>query len=69
MSNKRPPSIALKWTPPGKRKRGRPMGTWRTIEDVKAANKTWHETRWFAQDREEWRNFVAALCYSGSNEE
>ena len=47
MSNKRPPSIALKWTPPGKRKRGRPMGNWRrTMEEkVKAANKTWHEIR------------------------
>ena len=71
MSNKRPPSIALKWTPPGKRKRGRPMGTWRRMmeEEVKAANKTWHEVRWLAQDREAWRNFVAALCSTGSDQD
>ena len=41
----RHPRAALRWTPPGERKRGRPLGTWRrTIEEeMKAAGKTWNE--------------------------
>ena len=73
MDKMRLPSSALKWTPPGKRRRGRPMGTWRRTmdEEAKATNKTWHEIRWLAQDREAWRNFVAALglCSTGSDKE
>ena len=38
-------------------------------EEVKAANKTWHEIRWLTQDREAWRNFVAALCSMGSDQD
>ena len=71
MDRKRLPSIALKWTPSGKRNRGRPLGTWRrTIdEEARAIHKTWHEISWLAQDREAWRSFVAALCSTGSDKE
>ena len=49
---------------PGKRHRGRPLGTWRrTIEDeMETAGKTWNELRWLAQDRSEWKKFVGTLC-------
>ena len=71
MPKKRLPNIALKWTPPGKRKRGRPLGTWRREieEEVKATGKTWNELKWLAQDREEWRRFVAALYSTGIDED
>ena len=71
MDRKRLPSTALKWTPSGKRNRGRPLGTWRrTIdEEARAIQKTWHEISWLAQDREAWRSFVAALCSTGSDKE
>ena len=60
----RHPLEALSWVPPGKRHRGRPLGTWwRTIEDeMETAGKTWNELRWLAQDRSEWKKFVGALC-------
>ena len=72
MPKKRLPNIALKWTPPGKRKRGRPLGTWRREmeeEEVKATCKTWYELKVLAKDREEWRRFVAALYSTGSDED
>ena len=61
---------ALRWAPPGKRKSGRPLVTWRrTIEqEKKAAGKTWNEVSWLAQDRDGWRKFVGALCSSRSEE-
>ena len=42
MSKLRYTHVALRWTTPGKRKRGRPLGTWRrTIEEeMKRADKT-----------------------------
>ena len=51
MNKNRHPRAALRWTPPGKRKRGRPLGTWRrTIEEeIKAAGKTWNEVSWLAR--------------------
>ena len=67
MSRSRHPLIALTWNPQGKRRTGRPQGTWRrTMEDErKKAGKTWNELRWLAQDRDEWRKFVGALCSQG----
>ena len=64
MKKGRHPLEALSWAPPGKRHRGRPLGTWRrTIEDeMETAGKTWNELRWLAQDRSEWKKFVGALC-------
>ena len=70
MNKNRHPHTVLRWAPPGKRKRGRPLGTWRrTVEmEMKAAGKTWNEIAWLAQDRDAWRRFVGALC-SGRSEE
>ena len=64
MKKGRHPLEALSWAPPGKRLRGRPLGTWRrTIKDeMKTAGKMWNELRWLAQDRSEWKKFVGALC-------
>ncbi|KAI8493069.1 hypothetical protein Bbelb_290730 [Branchiostoma belcheri] len=71
MNKNRHPYVALRWTPQGKRKRGRPLGTWRRTveEEMKAAKKTWHEIGWLAQDRSGWRKFVSALCSTGSEED
>ena len=64
MSRSRHPHIALTWNPQGKRRRGKPQGTWRrTIEEERrSTGKTWNELHWLAQDRDEWRIFVGALC-------
>ena len=64
MDRNRHPRIALDWNPQGKRKRGRPKGTWRRTVDAERleAGKTWNELKWLAQDRGEWRKFVGALC-------
>ena len=58
------PRIALRWTPDGKRKRGRPKETWRrTVEREMKENKmTWDQTHRLAQDRGQWREFVEAFC-------
>ena len=54
---------ALHWTPEGKRKRGRPKETWRrTVEkELKTMKQTWSSIQKLAQNRQEWRSFVAAL--------
>ena len=72
MNKNRHPRAALRWTPPGKRKRGRPLGTWRrTIdEEMKAAGKTWNGVSWLArQDRDGWKKCVGALCSTWSEED
>ena len=71
MNKNRHPHAALRWAPPGKRKRGRPLGMWRRTneEEMKAAGKTWNEVSWLAQDRDGWRKFVGALCSSRSEED
>ncbi|XP_073670675.1 uncharacterized protein [Paramisgurnus dabryanus] len=58
---------ALHWTPEGKRKRGRPKNTWRrTVEgELKNMNHTWGTIQKLAQNRQEWKTFVAALHASG----
>ncbi|XP_077862029.1 uncharacterized protein LOC144343190 [Saccoglossus kowalevskii] len=67
----RHPLAALRWAPPWKRKRGRPLGTWRmTVEEkMKAAGKTWNEIGWLAQDCDGRERFVGALCSTWSEEE
>ena len=61
--------VSLKWTPEGKRKRGRPKTTWRrTAEsEMKEMGQTWSELDRMAKDREQWRKLVLALCASGRN--
>ena len=53
--------IALRWTPEGKRNRGRPKETYRrTVErEMKLVNLTsWQHAAGVAQDRDAWRNLV-----------
>ena len=63
MDNERIPKAALRWTPPGKRKPGRPKNTWRrTVEgELKEMKLTWGEAQRVAQHRDEWRRVVEAL--------
>ncbi|XP_078320133.1 putative amine oxidase [copper-containing] [Crassostrea virginica] len=65
------PKIALRWTPAGKRPRGRPKTTWRkTIEnELKSLNLTWGEAEARAKNRAEWRHLVLTLCSNGSEED
>ena len=64
MDQDRIPKIALRWTPPGKRKQGRPKNTWRrtVTAELKEMNLTWGEAQHAAQDRSRWRQIVEALC-------
>ena len=65
------PRVALHWTPDwtpeGRRKRGRPKTTWRRTveEEMKSMNLTWGGVQKTAQNRPEWRTFVAALYMPG----
>ena len=58
------PRIALRWTPDGKRGRGRPKETWRrTVEkEMKEHGWTWGTLERAAADRNRWRDMVDALC-------
>ena len=71
MRKTRYPHRALHWIPMGKRKRGRPRGTYRrTIEEEMGdMRKTWRELTWLAQDRKEWFHLVDAFCHSGDEED
>ena len=53
------------WKPEGHRKRGRPRMTWRrTVEaEATAMGHSWVALRTLAQDRLQWREFVAALVF------
>lgn len=59
--------VSLRWTPEGRRKRGRPKQTWRrTVEgEMKEWNHTWTSLEKLARNRQQWRNFVAALNANG----
>ena len=61
---------ALHLTPDGKRRRGRPRTTWRrTVEsEMKTIKHSWTSLTRLAQDRQRWRNFVAALHTTGCND-
>ena len=56
--------VALRWTPDGRRGRGRPKETWRrTVEaEMKQQGWTWGFLERAAQDRNKWRDLVEALC-------
>ena len=59
MSPKRITRAALRWTPQGKRKQGRPKATWRRTlrqeKEIRAMNLTWGEAKMIALDRIGWR--------------
>ena len=71
MSNKKIPKTALNWTPPGKRKPGRPRTTWRrTIKaELQELGYTWGQAQYMAKDRDLWRKLVGALCPSRDEED
>jgi len=71
MPNENIPKIALRWTPTGKRKPGRPKTTWRRTltTELGDLNLTWGETEKAAKDRDGWRGFVAALCLDRGEED
>ena len=56
--------VALRWTPDGRRKRGRPKETWRrTIDrEMKERGWTWGRLERVSADRHQWRTLVEALC-------
>jgi hypothetical protein len=56
--------VALRWTPEGKRKRGKPNTTWRrtTENEIKERGYTWGTIERKANNREELRKLVLALC-------
>ncbi|KAK3791103.1 hypothetical protein RRG08_010504 [Elysia crispata] len=61
------PRVAVQWRPEGHRKRGRPKTTWRRTVEAEAAamGQSWGTLRMLAQDREQWKEFVAALIAHG----
>lgn len=63
--------IALRWTPDGRRKRGRPKETWRRMveQEMKDMGMTWREIEKKAKDRQLWRALVTALCADGHEED
>jgi len=65
------PKIALRWTPPGKIKQGRPKNTWkRTItSELKEMGLPWGEAQRIASDRVQWRQKVDALCPTRDEED
>ena len=71
MDTKELPKTALKWTPQGQRKRGRPVETWRRglERDMKNLGWTWSKMTTLASDRKEWRSTVSALCAARHQED
>ena len=65
------PKVAQRWTPPGKRKRGRPKMTWRqtVMAELREMGLSWGEAQASAKDRTLWRKIVVALCPTGDEEE
>ncbi|KAL9957652.1 hypothetical protein ACROYT_G034575 [Oculina patagonica] len=59
---------ALRWTPQGKRNRGRPKTTWRrsTEAEVKQTGMSWNQLEKVAKDRGRWRSLVDDLCSTGT---
>ena len=65
------PRIAMRWTPDGRRKRGRPRETWRRSceKEMKRSGMTWGQIQKRATDRQQWRSLVLALCANGHEED
>ena len=60
------PRAAMRWTPAGNRRRGRPKETRRrSVErEMKAVGWSWGQVAKLAADRIRWRSSVSALCAS-----
>lgn len=65
------PRVVLRWTPPGKRKVGRPKETWRrSVEkEMKERTWTWGQIQNWSSDRLHWKAMVIALCAPQHEEE
>ena len=71
MTNERLPKVALRWTPPGKRKPGRPRTTWRrtVLAELQDLGYSLSQAQHLAKDRVKWRKLVAALCPTRDEED
>jgi hypothetical protein len=71
MPMSRIPKVALRWSPPGKRRQGRPRTTWRrtAAQELLALGLTWEEAQNVARDKARWRGLVAALCPTRDEED
>ena len=58
------PRVALRWTPQGRRRRGRPKVTWRRAmaRELKEYGLSLKTTRRWAEDRQQWRTLTKAPC-------
>jgi len=55
MAPTRIPKVALRWTPAGKRKRGRPKTTWRTItSELEEMGSSMGQAQYVTTDRGRW---------------
>ena len=63
MDQARIPKAALRWTPPGRRKPGRPKTTWRrtVMAELSEVKLTWGEAQHTAQNKAKWKYNVVAL--------
>jgi len=64
MAPNRIPKVALHWTTPGKRKKGRPRTTWRRIitSELEEMGFSMGQAQYVIKDRRRWRQIVDALC-------
>ena len=71
MVQARIPKVPLRWTPPGKRKTGRPKSTWRrtVMAELSEVKLTWGEAQYAAQHRANWKEIAVALCPAGDGRE
>ena len=65
------PRVAMRWTPAGNRRRGRPKETWRRSVDreMKALGWSLGQVAKLAADRTRWHPAVSALCASTHEED
>jgi len=72
LSKGTPAGTATRWTPAGKRKRGRPKTTWRkSVEtELSEMSLSQREAQATVKDKTQWkRDIVAALCPTVGNED
>ena len=71
MPQERTPKVALRWTPPGNRKRGRPKTTWRrTVQkELNELGLSMGQAETAAKDRMRWKGLVSALCPARDEED
>ena len=70
MPNECLPKVALQWTPPGKRKPGRPYTTWKrtVLVEFQDIGYSLGQAQHVAKDRGKWWELVA-LCHARDEED